>query len=726
MARGSIPQNNFTAGEISPRMYGRYDVVRYNNAAKAIENCIVQIQGGCVRRPGLEYIVPAKFDDKRSRLLPYVFNVAQAYHLEFADGVIRVFNAIGEQIEASPGVPVEVASPYTEAQLATIDFCQRADTMFLWHEGVPTQRLQRLSDTSWRLMAVPWVTEPFDELGDRPAVSLTLSAATVGTGRTVTASGNVFLNSDVGRTIEADGGLATITGYTSATVVTATITYPFISTVVASGAWLLGGSPQSSVTPSAGEVVGAVITLTGSTGTWRTTDVGKHVVINGGLVQITGFTSSTAVNGIVRVEMGAVVAAEASAWALCRSMWGQEFGYPRTGAFYQQRLWAGGSPGFPQSEWMSRLGQYLDFEIGDAADAGFETRIDSDQANPIRHLASGRALAVLTLGQEFTTEPAGDGGIKPGNIDVRPQSVFGCNDVAPVRVGSELLFVSQSGRKIRAYSPDRFDSSTFAAPDLTALAEHITESGVIDMDAFSEPEGLVMCVRADGQMAVLTLDRDNDVVAWTRYITDGAFESISVAPYLGEQVALAVVRRTINGVTRRSIEAFRDNLMTDSAVLVIDNVTPFNSVSVPHLNGKTVTIKADDRYMGEQVVTGGTVTINRTCNKMEVGLPFVPRVKLLPPDMAGPWGTAQGKPTRTSQFLILVKDTAGAQVNGRDVLFPRYGAGVLDQPVMPVSGWEKVEQLGWERNGEYPEEITQPRPLPFHLLAVVRDMDVSP
>jgi hypothetical protein len=70
-------------------------------------------------------------------------------------------------------------------------------------------------------------------------------------------------------------------------------------------------------------------------------------------------------------------------------------------------------------------------------------------------------------------------------------------------------------------------------------------------------------------------------------------------------------------------------------------------------------------------------------------------------------------------------DTIGAQLNGREVLFSRYGANVLDQPQTPFSGWERIEQLGWER-AEYLEEIAQPRPLPFHLLAIVRDMEVSP
>lgn len=329
-SRFNLIQTNFTAGEVSPRMAGRVDVVRYNNGAKELENVVVLIHGGALRRPGLLYTASTKTHAKRSRLIPYVFSVDQAYQLEFGDGYMRVFMDDGSQVESSPGVPYEITTPYTEAQLSEIDFCQRADTMFLFHEAVAPQRLQRFAHDDWRLQAVPFTTQPFDELGTRPAANLTLSAATVGAGRTVTASAAAFLASDVGRDIACAGGLATITAYTDTTHVTVTITAAFDSTALASGDWLLDGSPQTTCAASAKEPVGAVVTATLGAAGWRAEDVGRFIVINGGLLEISGFTSSTVVNAEIRTTLAATIAAEANAWALCRSMWGQEFGWPRS------------------------------------------------------------------------------------------------------------------------------------------------------------------------------------------------------------------------------------------------------------------------------------------------------------------------------------------------------------------------------------------------------------
>lgn len=728
-ARFNLIQTNFTAGEISPRMAGRVDVVRYNNGAKALENVIPLIHGGVIGRWGTQYVASAKSYTTRSRLIPYVFNVDQAYQLEFGHLYMRVYTDDGARVESSPGVPYEIATPYTEDDLAAIDFCQRADTMFLFHERLAPRRLQRFDADTWRMMVAPWVTEPFDELGTRPVASLTLSAATIGAGRTVTASAGVFLASDVGRALSGLGGLATITGYTSTTQVTVTISEAFPTTALASQAWLLEGSPQTTCAPSAREPVGAACTLTLGAAGWRSTDVGKHVVINGGLVKVKTFTSTTVVSGEIRTALAATVAAEANSWALCRSMWGQEFGYPRTGSIHQQRLWLAGSPGFPQDGWMSRLGEYYDFEIGTDAASGYNFRIDADQANPIRHLASVRSLVALTYGGEFTISGGGEP-ITPTTLDIQNQSAFGSGGPAPVRIGNELLFPSpaideETGNQrdeLRALAADRFDSQNYAAPDVSALAEHVTEGGIIDMDAQGS---LLWCVRTDGQIVTLRVDRDNDVVAASRQITDGAFESVSVIPKAnGQKEVWAIVRREIDGATKRFVERFVPGLYMDAAVRGTTGVATATWSGLAHLEGKTVAVRADNVVQSEAVVSGGQITLDRPALSVDVGLPFLPLVETMTPEVQGPAGSVQGLMMRSPEVTVRVKDTVGCRVNGRDVAFRQFAAGVFDAAPEPFTGDKRVELLGFEP-GRSELTITQPQPGPFHLLAVIRKFQVN-
>lgn len=188
MGKVTVNTTNFTAGEISPRMKGRVDIARYQNGADTIENGRPVVHGGIMRREGTRYLATAKLAGaSRVRLIRYVFSTELAFALEFGVGYIRFFDAATGAVILDAALAIlEVASPYTEAQLFEVTTKQDADAMFLFHKDVPTYRLRRISPTQWVMQPVPWITEPFAELGHYPAGALTLSLATVGAGRTFT------------------------------------------------------------------------------------------------------------------------------------------------------------------------------------------------------------------------------------------------------------------------------------------------------------------------------------------------------------------------------------------------------------------------------------------------------------------------------------------------------------------------------------------------------------
>ena len=49
----------------------------------------------------------------------------------------------------------------------------------------------------------------------------------------------------------------------------------------------------------------------------------------------------------------------------------------------------------------------------------------------------------------------------------------------------------------------------------------------------------------------MAIDRGQDVIAWSRQVTDGAFESLATIPSEADDVVYAIVRREINGQTVR-------------------------------------------------------------------------------------------------------------------------------------------------------------------------------
>lgn len=731
MPRVTLLQTNLTAGELSPRVYGRVDIDRYPNGVKRLENAVVSVQGGARRRPGLRYRAGTKDNTRRSRMIPFVFSRTQAYGLEFGHNYMRVFRD-GAQIAG----PYEIATPYTEAMLEALDYEQSADSMFITHPDVAPHRLQRFADNLWTLAPVPWVTEPYDEIGHRFAgISLTLSSAAVGTGRTVTASGATFLAGDVGRTIFYQGGLATITAFASATSVTATITVAFPGTSVPAGVWDLQGSPQTTITPSVATPVGAAITLTAIVDTFRAADVGRFVQINGGLVLLTGFTNAQSVAGTIRQVLSATVASPASAWVLNGPVWSATRGYPRTVTFHEQRLVLAGSAANPQTVWGSKTGEFLNFEQGTRDDDGFAFTLGTGQVNPIAYVASGRALLVLTYGGEFTIEAGVEKPITPTNVRIRQRSNHGCALVRPVAVKRETLFVQRAGRKVRALAYAAANDE-FEAPDMTVLSEHITAPSVTELAWQQEPDALLYAVRSDGVLVAATFDREQQVIAWARQITDGAVESVCSVPTATADLTYAIVRRTVGGNTVRYVETLESVPYTfpsgEDIEVTLDSFITGTSgpgasawSGLAHLEGKSVQCVADGSFMGAFTVASGSITLPRLANDVVIGLPFTYRVEALAPELQTGTGSAQGNAMRTHEITLRLLDSVGGTVNGQEIPTRRLGPAVLNAPPIVTSGLVRLAaNLGWER-GESELLIEQSLPLSFHLLQIIRKVTVN-
>ena len=100
MARISSIITNFRAGALSPRLFGRIDLAKYNEGAETLSNMLVFPQGGITRRPGAYYAGASK-DGGKVRLMNFEFSDEQAYVLEFGANYIRIFKDGGIVTEAA-------------------------------------------------------------------------------------------------------------------------------------------------------------------------------------------------------------------------------------------------------------------------------------------------------------------------------------------------------------------------------------------------------------------------------------------------------------------------------------------------------------------------------------------------------------------------------------------------------------------------------------------------
>lgn len=167
-------QTNFTAGELSPYMYGRADVSKYHNGARTVKNFIVRPQGGAVRRSGTRYVNGTKTNAKKSVVVPFVFSNVQPYILEIGDLYFRVYRN-GGIVESSPGVAVEVVTPWAEADLPDLYWTQSADVLYVSHPSYQTRKITRTSHTSWSISLYAPTDGPYLDI-DESGTTMRLSS----------------------------------------------------------------------------------------------------------------------------------------------------------------------------------------------------------------------------------------------------------------------------------------------------------------------------------------------------------------------------------------------------------------------------------------------------------------------------------------------------------------------------------------------------------------------
>ena len=216
MAKSEYIQNNFTNGELSPNALGRFDLTKYQNSAKVLENFIIKQLGGVLFRPGTKYVYTTKDSSVRSRLLKFQYSTEQTYVIEAGELYFRFYT--DGAILLDPTNPVEVVTPFAEAYLPNLKYAQNADTMYIASGQYPVYKLQRTSATAFTLTEVSFVRGPFL---DTNVTSTTITpSADAGSGITLTASSSIFTSDHVGALWRVKDGVVKVTAYTSGTVVT--------------------------------------------------------------------------------------------------------------------------------------------------------------------------------------------------------------------------------------------------------------------------------------------------------------------------------------------------------------------------------------------------------------------------------------------------------------------------------------------------------------------------
>ena len=766
MARVAVQLTNFTGGELSPRLDGRNDLAKYASGCSTLENLIVYPHGSAARRPGANHVAEVKDSTKKTRLIPFEFSTTQTYMLEFGDQYIRFYKDNGQIL--SGGSAYEISTPYLEAELFDLKFAQSADVMYICHPNHEVEKLSRTGHTSWTLSDVSFTKGPFLD-PNTTGTTLTPSSASTGS-RTITASavtginsGSGFLATDVGRQIHFNDGYGVITAVGSTTSITVNVTTAFANANAITN-WYLGA-----------------------------------------------FSDTT--------------------------------GHPSCVTFFEQRLAFAATLNNPQTVYFSKSGDYenMDANLGGtiADDDAIIYTIASNQVNAIRFMTATRTLIIGTAGGEFAVSGGGaDNAITPTNILIKKQSNHGAANVDAIAVGNATLFLQRARRKIRELAFN-FDVDGYVAPDMTILAEHITEGGLTQVAYQQEPNQIIYATREDGELVGLTYQREQQVTAWHRHIFGGRFgiatltvsdyaniangtkltltksdgttvdftsttgtagtnefktetnnnttatnlktainahadftatvssavvtvtetaheatgyltiksfdstrltatsegkavvDSIAVIPTDDKEYqAWVIIKRTINGVTRRYVEYLNEldfDETDNTSFNFLDSALSYSGSAattisgLDHLEGQVVSVLADGATHPNETVSSGAITLDRSSKNVKVGLAYTSLLQTMRLDAGSQDGTSQGKTKRIYDITVRMYETIGIEVgpnlNDMERIPFRSSANLMDEGIPPFTGDKEIEFRGnYETDGFI--YVRQTQPLPFTILSL--------
>jgi hypothetical protein len=474
-------------------------------------------------------------------------------------------------------------------------------------------------------------------------------------------------------------------------------------------------TPSGTMTASA--VSGNAITITASVATFTAGMVGWAIRGNGGYAFITAFGSATSVTARVVDPFNNISAF--SDWVLEEPQWSATRGWPISATFWNNRLWFGGARSRPQTVWGSKIAGFFDFNFGTAQSAdAIEWTADDDEVNSISNIFGGRTLQVFSQSSEYFSPLQLDRTVTPATFKLERATRHGSNNARPVSSDGATIFVELSGRVVREFLFLDVEQS-YIADDISFLSEHLIRSPVtIALQKSTETAAgeYTYFVNADGTIAVLNRRRAQNFIAWTLWETDGQYEDAVV---VGNDL-YATVKRSINGSDVRFIEKFVSNLYTDAGIIL--NQSPATNIftGLTYLEGKIVNVRSGLGYpLLSRTVLSGQISIESNQEEIEVGLPFTPRIRSLPPESVGR-PLLSGERRRIVSANFNIKDSFGFEVtNGITnvrVTLTAFGDIILNQVTGLFNGWKRIAMRGYKREPYI--EITQSAPSDLHILSM--------
>ena len=682
------------------------------------------------------------------------------FELQDVDGTD--INSSGYTAYSSGGVAnriYQITSPYLTAELFEIKIAQSADVCYITHPNHEVMKLSRTGHTSWSLDEVVFVDGPY--LAQNTTTTTMTPGATTGDDQTLTASASTFVSTDVGRLINFSAGYAKIRSYTSATVVKIDIKDDFSGTG-STADWKLGAFSDTTGHPSCVSFFEQRLVFAGTTDEPQTVYFSKAGDYEN---MTTGTNADDAMVYTIASNQVNAIRYMKAVRTLIIGTTGGEFTISADGTDASIT---------PSNVTIKRQSSFGSANV-DAIPSGNAVLFLQQAKRKIRELAynfdsDGYVAPDLTILNETVTKT----GINEMSYQQSPDSIIWCvrddgelagltyqrsenvtawhrhilggksqectitvSDYANIASGTKLTFTKSDGTEVTFTSTtgtagtDEFrtqtNNNTTADNIYTAINAHAdftvanpAAAVVTIRETAPEATGFLTCISADTTR--LTVQNESAAIV----------ESVaSIHGSLNEDELWVIVKRLVDGSTRRYIECFSDfdfDETTSTAFKFLDSHLSYSGTStstlsgLDHLEGQTVSILADGAAHANKIVSDGAITLDRACTTACIGLAYNSVLQTMRIEGGAAEGTSQGKTKRISKVVLRLFETVGVKVGPSltdlETVPFRTTSSLLSSPVETLLAGDKEIEFRDDYNSDGFIFVKQDQPLPLSVLAI--------
>lgn len=664
---------SFAGGVITPELFGRLDLVKFQTGLALCRNFRVLPHGPAQNREGTEFIIETKDSTKQSRVVPFVLSDTVSYILELGDQYVRFHTNGGTVVEpvknitsvtqANPGVVTSAAHGYSNGQWVFIDTIggmtqlngrfykvagAAANTFTLQDmAGADINTIGYSAYTSGGTAArVYEITSPYLEANifdlhyAQATVKLSLVHQSYAPRELViTAPTNWALNTISFATPLANPTAVTLSTPVNAGVGATSLKYYYLVTS-------LDDNGNESTGASGGPAQNNLFTAG-----------------NRNRIQWTIAAGATAYN-VYRSQLDSGFAAAASMWAFVGKSQSAEFvddniaadtsivppldqtifastsNYPAAVGYFEQRRVFAGTATDPQTTWLTKSGTDANMAKSTPLrdDDPIKFRAISRETYTLKHVVPLDDLLLFSGAAVWRVFSDNSDALTPANVTPRNIAYTGASMVQPAVTAADVLFEEVGSGHMIAVKDAPGSRSGYVLEDVSLMATHLFDGHTLrDLSFASGRTKTCWAVRSDGVLVGMTYVPVQEVMAWHHHDTDGTFESCATVKEGVFDATYFVVKRTINGRQVRYIERLRPR----NATVLVDafhvdagrtySGAPTTTISNAwHLEGKVINVLADGIVHPQRTVTGGQFTLDFAASKIHFGIPITAQLQTLP------------------------------------------------------------------------------------------------